>query len=166
MDEATYARIEGNKVVGEAILYMRSRPPNPDGTIGFMVRPEMREWQAWEAYFETNGMHRRLSLMRQQGKSGFMVPAQVPTMFDPSWRYQPTQRDTPRTASEMSVAEREAIVARVISSATFRPKVHGRYAQEDARIDQPSPPVARELTDVERESMARLMRARYREAAE
>lgn len=165
MDSATYSRIENGKVVGEAILYMKSRPPNPDGTIGFIVRRDMREWLAWEAYFETNGMTQQLAFMRTC-KDGYMVPAQLPMQFDPSWRYQPKpQKQGERQSREMTAEERDEVIRRVTTRVHFKPAKAGRYAQEDARVEARPMPVARDLTEAERASMARLLGER-REAAE
>jgi len=81
-----FSRIENGQVAGEAILFMRSRPRNPDGTIGFSVVPETPEWTAWQAYFRSNGMRRQASFMRLRGTAGYMVPCRNPSDFDPSHR--------------------------------------------------------------------------------
>jgi hypothetical protein len=65
---------------------MRSRPRNPDGTVGFCVKPGMPEWDAWRGYFEDNGLRRQLSVMRSRGPNGYMVPCANPRTFDPLWK--------------------------------------------------------------------------------
>lgn len=116
MNDHEYAHIgPDGKVAGEAILYMRERPPNPDGTIGFMVFPHMREWDAWQAYFVSNGMDKRAAFMRSQGDKGYHVPCQLPMQFDRTWKYRPAPpADEPRLSTEMTMEEREAVIRRVL----------------------------------------------------
>jgi hypothetical protein len=116
MNEHEYSHIgPDGKVAGEAILFMKSRPPNADGTIGFMVFPHMREWDAWQAYFVSNGMDTRASFMRSRGDSGYMVPCQLPMQFDPTWKYRPAPKeDGPRLSSEMTQEQREFVIKKVL----------------------------------------------------
>lgn len=86
MTEDEYARIDGGRVEGHAIFFMKSRKPNADGTLGFIVTPELPEWRQWERYFSDNRMHRNLSMMRSRGPAGYMVPHASPQVFDPAWR--------------------------------------------------------------------------------
>lgn len=86
MTEDEYSRIENGQLAGEAILFMRSRPRNADGTIGFTVMPDTPEWTAWQAYFRANNMNRQRNFMRSRGKQGYMVPCRNPSEFDPSFR--------------------------------------------------------------------------------
>ena len=146
---------------------MKARPPGPDGSLGFTLQADTMEARLWFSYLSAIGRPTGLMMERLRAGKGYMVPTQTPMEFDRGWK-PPRLLDVSfdEGPSEMSVAEREAIVARVVSTATFRPKVHGRYAQEDTRIEERSAPVARDLTAGERESMARLLGPRHSEAAE
>ena len=86
MTENEYSRIENGNVEGEAILFMRSRPKNKDGSIGFIIRPDMSEWKAWALYFRANRMHRQLAFMMHRQDQGYMVPCANPSTFDPIYR--------------------------------------------------------------------------------
>ena len=86
MTEDEYSRIENGQMAGEAILFMRSRPKNKDGTIGFIVKPDMPEWKAWSMYFRAHRMHRQHSFMMSRQERGYMVPCANPSTFDPAWR--------------------------------------------------------------------------------
>lgn len=100
MNSHDYARVENGVVVGEAILYMKSRPPNADGTIGFTAFPGTAEGDAWLAYFLGCGMDGRASAMRARAARGYMVPCAYPADFDPNI-------DAVRKAYRERVARRE-----------------------------------------------------------
>jgi len=161
--------IDAGNYPSEALLAMNSKPPNPDGTKGHTLEgSDTMAATLWRAYLSDIGYPTGLMDERLKAGKTYMVPCQSPMTFDPRWK-PPRVSDIrrPRMASEMTLAEREALVARVVNSATFRPKAHGRYAQEDARTEERLPPVARELTDAERDSMARLLNHQpMKEAAE
>lgn len=88
MTEDEYSRVENGQLAGEALLFMRSRPKNPDGTMGFIIRWGMPEWSAWEWYFKANGMRRQLAFMRSRHEAGYMVPCANPAVFDKTFRPQ------------------------------------------------------------------------------
>lgn len=87
MTEDEYSRIENGKLEGQAIFFMKSRKPNPDGTIGHIARPGTQEWDAWQRYFRINGMTRQLAFMNGRGPAGYMVPHADPGVFDPAFRH-------------------------------------------------------------------------------
>jgi hypothetical protein len=120
----------------------------------------------WMAYYRSKGMP--TAFMEQQLRAGkeYTVPCQRPADFDSETRI--SAASMPRQdklASEMSFAERDAIVKRATAGMTFRPTKYGKYAQDDVREQKPQPPVARDLTDAERDSIQRLMGTR-KDAAE
>jgi len=88
MTEDEYSRIEDGKLMGEAILFMKSRKPNPDGTIGYMAKAGTPEWDEWLRYFKWNGMQRQLGFMQSRWTKpdGYMVPHRSPQVFDPAYR--------------------------------------------------------------------------------
>lgn len=125
---ANYSFIDqdGN-VAGEAILFMRSRPPNADGTIGFMAEPGTREWLAWEAYFEQAepdelGVYRQLfpkqlehMRSRAAAKKPYMVPARVPWQFDKTFTADRVKPKLPvKMSKDMTQKERNAMAANVM----------------------------------------------------
>ena len=109
----------------EALLHMKSKPPNADGTIGFTVTPGDIEWRSWQAYFYGKHMDNRASFMRERGIKGYMLPCRNPGDFDPDIaevraEYQRRVKggEVPeevfdKTSSQMTPAEREAAIARV-----------------------------------------------------
>lgn len=168
--EANYAE--------EALLAMKSRPPNIDGTIGFTVHPAMPEWRAWQAYFYGKHMDVRASFMRTRREQGYMVPCRNPGDFDGdiaqvrrTYAQRVKRGEVPeevaeKTSSQMTPAEREVVLAKAKVGVTFKPKLAGRYAQEDVRVEDRPMPTTRDLTEAERASMARMLGEPYREAAE
>lgn len=112
---------------GEAIFHMKSKVPNSDGTIGYMVQPGSPEWRAWDAYFSQTERKRtgqvvprfpvQLAHMRAKGAQNkpFHVPDQLPWLFDET--FSPASVPQPkrdRMSSEMTIEERNRMVARVL----------------------------------------------------
>lgn len=117
---------ESGKVIGLAIVHMRSKPPNDDGTIGFMVEPGTVEWLAWEAYFEQTEVDdfgvirhlfpKQLANMRSRGGSRkpYMVPDRLPWMFDPAFTPDKVKPKPPvKLSRDMTQEERNAMAERV-----------------------------------------------------
>lgn len=109
----------------EAVLHMRSVPPNADGTIGVMLTPDMPEWKAWLAYFWGKRFDPQAAFMQSRGKSGYMVPCRNPADFDPDVGVarqtyaerihvgEVRREDLSRHSSQMTIGEREAVLARL-----------------------------------------------------
>jgi len=124
---ANYAFVdESGKVGGEALLHMRSKPPNEDGTIGFMVEPGTVEWLAWEAYFaqtQTDDIGvvsevfpKQLAHMRSRASSRkpYMVPDRLPWFFDPSFTADKVKpKPLVRLSRDMTQEERNEMAERV-----------------------------------------------------
>jgi hypothetical protein len=168
---------EGN-YADEALLAMKSRPKNEDGTIGVTITPDMPEWNAWQAYFLGKRMDRRASFMRSRGKSGYMVPCRNPGDFDfdvAMARQEYARRirdgeipapDTSRKAHEIPYDERcrmadelKAIFARVAANMDMG-RASSRSITPDRR-EAPPPtkePVKRDMTPAEVASMKRMLR--------
>lgn len=168
INEANYAE--------EALLTMKSRPPNEDGTIGVTITPDMPEWAAWHAYFLGKRMDVRASFM-QTRKAGYMVPCRNPGDFDPEaasvrqeysfrmHRGEIPRPDTSRRAQEIPYEERcrmadelAAIGKRIAAKnrEAFSPR---KSVKTDARDYVPIPPPVepRPLTEAEAASMKRLL---------
>lgn len=118
---------EGN-YAQEALLMMKSVPPNADGTIGFLVMPQMPEWRAWRAYFYGKRMDVRASFMATR-RDGYMVPCRNPADFDHdiakvreeyAFRVHRGEVDaetrTGRLSSEMTPAERQDVLNRLAAA--------------------------------------------------
>lgn len=115
-------RITESNFYEEALIAMKSVPPNSDGMIGFTVTPSMPEWARWQAYFLGKRMDNRAANMRNRGQSGYMVPCRDPGNFDPDIaevRVEYLRRvqvgevprpDTSRRAREIPFQERVAMV--------------------------------------------------------
>lgn len=125
-----YAFIDENgQVAGEAILHMRSKAPNSDGTIGYMAEPGSFEWRAWEAYFSQTELNRKhgtmvqsfpnqLAAMKTKGAQGkpYHVPDQLPWLFDDTFSPASVPKQvSDRKSSDMTAAERDAMVKRVLA---------------------------------------------------
>jgi len=118
---------EGN-YAQEALLMMKSVPPNADGTIGFLVMPQMPEWRAWRAYFYGKRMDTRASFMATR-REGYMVPCRNPADFDHdiakvreeyAFRVHRGEVDaetrTGRLSSEMTPDERQDVLNRLAAA--------------------------------------------------
>ena len=164
--------------VEEGLLKMKSVPPNPDGTLGFMVFPAMPEWKSWLAYFYGKRFDKKASFMRSRGDSGFMVPCRDPAGFDPDigrareeYAFRLHRGEIPddakpgRQAWQMHADEIAELLHTVRTSVQTPPKAH-KYTAPDMR--EPRKEVEpRLLTDKESESIKRLMGLRdEKEAAE
>lgn len=127
---------ERGTVGGLAIVHMRSKRPNDDGTIGFMVEPGTTEWLAWEAYFQQTDVddlgvvHERfpkqLAFMRSRAASRkpYMVPDQLPWMFDPEFK--PSQvKPKPQVvlSRDMTPTERAAFVKKTLADVNSDEKI-------------------------------------------
>ena len=112
--------------ISEALLAMKSLPPNADGTIGMMITEKSPEWRAWRAYFYGKRMDNRASYMHTRREAGYMVPCKSPADFDPdieavrkeyAWRVHRGEVDeetrTGRLSSEMTPAERQDVLNRL-----------------------------------------------------
>lgn len=171
----------------EALLAMKSRPPNADGTIGCTIFPDMPEWNAWQAYFLGKHMDRRASFMRSRGRSGYVVPCRNPGDFDFDvaearkeyalrvHRGDIPKPDTSRKAHEIPYDERCEMADRLkaLFERVARNMDMGRAMGRTARDyrDAPPPPkevVPRPMTDAEVASMKRLLgvKPEHKEAAE
>ena len=110
----TGSRITADNYEAEGLLFMYSRARNPDGTIGYTVKPhDQTEWADWQDYFISMGMDRKASLMRTMAVNGFMVPAKHPTQFDAAYRRTRAAKPRDRMPSEMTLEEREQIAERL-----------------------------------------------------
>lgn len=170
------SRITEANYADEALLTMKSRPPNEDGTIGVTIRPDMPEWNVWQSYFLGKRMDGRASFMRTRGKSGYMVPCRNPADFDPDiaevrqeysfrmHRGEIPQPDRSRNWNEIPEHERAQMaetlkelgkrIAAKNKEAFSKPK----YATSDARDYIPQKVVEpRPLTEAEAASMKRLL---------
>jgi hypothetical protein len=120
MTEDEFSRIENGAIAGEAILFMRSQPKNPDGTIGFIAKVDQSDAAAteafwrWWSYFRSNGMARQLAVLESRAENGYMVPHADPRVFDPNWRPVRLDRKEPaKLASQMTREERQRVIERV-----------------------------------------------------
>lgn len=117
---------EKGELSGEAILHMKRRAPNPDGSIGYMAEPGTREWLAWEGYFaqleaDDDGFLRprfpkQLAHMqtRASQRMAYMVPDQLPWNFDPSFTPDKVKpKPYQKQSKDMTPQERTAMVTRV-----------------------------------------------------
>lgn len=160
--EANYAE--------EALLSMKSRLPNPDGTIGVTVTDLSPAWMPWLCYFLGKRMDRRASFMRSRARDGYMVPTESPAEFDPTgisaardeFAYrlrngEITNPARPGMPAEMTASERDAIAERAKAAVQFKPQKSAKYTAPDPREAQPKLPEPRELTEAEANSMRRLM---------
>ena len=147
MKPEEYARIEKGKIAGDALLFMLSKAPNADGTIGYVAMKDSDEWRDWQQYFIKNGMHHRASLMRTLQK--FMVPCADPRKFDTDYR---ALKPLPDKTWFMSAEEREKLATRLVASLTApRSKKSPTWRPEENPM-----PEARNFTKEELASWARL----------
>lgn len=147
MKPEEYARIEKEKLTGDAILFMRSKAPNADGTIGYVAIRDSDEWRDWQQYFIKNGMHKRASLMRTLRQ--FTVPCADPRKFDTDYR---ALKPLPDKTFTMSAEEREKLATRLVASLTApRQKKSPTWRPEENPM-----PEARNFTKEELASWARL----------
>ncbi len=123
IDGKNYAFIdEKGAIGGEAIIYMRSQVPGPDGTIGYMVEPGTEEWQAWETYFDqtehdalgvvTDVFPKQRAMFRLHGqqRKPYMVPAALPWMFDAEYSMVPVKaKPKARMSKDMTPSEIDAL---------------------------------------------------------
>lgn len=162
--------------IEEGLLKMKSVPPNPDGTIGVMLMPDMPEWKTWLAYFYGKRMDKKAAFMRSRREKGYMVPCRNPADFDSDigkareeYAYRLHMGEIPddakpgRMSWEMSSDEIEELTHLVRTSVKTPPKAH-KYTAPDMR-EQHKPLEARPLTDAEAESMKRLLGIREQKAA-
>ena len=98
----------------EALICAKSRPPNPDGTIGFELLPNTMAARLWEAYFVHRHIPHGVMMERHRAGKSYFVPCQMPQEFDPLWRV-PRLSDVKRhkISSEMSEAERAEVLYRL-----------------------------------------------------
>jgi hypothetical protein len=162
---------EGN-YADEALLAMKSRPPNADGTIGVTIKPDMPEWNAWQAYFLGKRMDNRASFMRSRGKAGYMVPCRNPGDFDYEvgaarqeyalrvHRGEVPKPDTSRHSREIPFSERDAMAAAARLAEVLKPDLRRRVARNDARdfVPPAAPVEPRPLSPSEVASMKRMLR--------
>lgn len=132
---------ESGSVCGLAIVHMRSKPPNEDGTIGFMVEPGTTEWLAWEAYFEQTDVddmgivHERfpkqLAFMRSRAasKKAYMVPDQLPWMFDPEFKPSQVKPKPQVVLSRDMTPEQRAVFVRKTLAEVRSPERERDYAK-------------------------------------
>lgn len=84
--EDSYSRIEGERVVGYAIDFMKIHKGG-DGDLGIVVRRgdgkvEDADWLAWLGFFQRQGLRRQLALLRSRAKEGYVVPCHSPAQFE------------------------------------------------------------------------------------
>lgn len=119
---------EGGKVGGQAVIHMRSKPPNDDGTIGYMAEPGTVEWLAWEAYFEQSKVDdlgiirpvfpKQLAFMRARAASRkpYHVPSRLPWLFDPTFTPDKVKPKPPvKLSRDMTPEERTSMAERVLA---------------------------------------------------
>lgn len=135
---------------------LRAMPKNPDGTKGYFLTSATPEFWEWVDFFERNRMPFRARYLRGQHEAGAYLPALSPCDVDAGFmpRLKPSAR-----APEVSAEDRRRLAETVKRSFAGIPRARGRFEGEDARAQEaPRLPEARELTDAERASMAKLMR--------
>lgn len=112
----------------------------------------------WMAYYRAKGMPTAFMEERLRAGKAYTVPCQRPADFDPEARISAANMPRPgRMSSDMRLEEREALVARATAGMTFKPQRTGRYAQEDARVEERKMPEPRDLTEAEADSMRRML---------
>jgi hypothetical protein len=125
----------------EALLDMKRRPPNADGTIGFTMTPADIEWRSWLAYFYGKHMDHRAHFMRERGSRGYMVPCRNPGDFDPDIaevraEYQRRVRggEVPEDVVDgpSSPEKRAAVLARLAKSHPMLARFAGEAMQDAA----------------------------------
>lgn len=130
----------------EALLFMKSNPPGPNGEIGYIATKESDEWRDWHQYFCKNGMSTTASLMRTLQK--FTVPCANPRDFDIDYKFPRPQPDRTRF---MSAGEREKLARRLVESLTAP-----RAKSPTWRPEENPMPTPRTLTEADLESLRRL----------
>jgi hypothetical protein len=131
----------------DAMLFMRSKAPGPDGQIDYVAKKDSDEWRDWHQYFIKNGMHKKASLMRTLQQ--FMVPCADPREFDMDYR---ALKPLPDKTFTMSAEEREKLATRLVASLTApRQKKSPTWKPEENPM-----PEARNFTKEELASWARL----------
>lgn len=145
---------------GEASLtILRALPKNPDGTVGAYLTGANPDFWDWVEFFEAANMPFRAGYYRAQAEKGAYFVAPSPCHVDAA--FVPRGRARPRPVNDLSADERDRLAERVKASWQAVPKGRrGRYAQEDARVEQHPLPEARELTESEVESLCWLIGAR------
>ena len=112
----------------------------------------------WIAYYRALGMSTAVMEERLRAGRPYTVPCQRPADFDPDTRITAAHMPRPeRMAADMTPAERDALVTKAVKASAMPGKPGGRYAQEDARLEQRPLPQARDLTEAEADSMRRLL---------
>jgi len=106
--------INATNYLQEALITAKSRPPNPDGTIGYEVLPGSLAARLWEAYFNHRHIPHGVMMERLRAGKSYWVACQQPQDFDPAWRV-PRLSDVKRNklSSEMSEAERAEVLYRL-----------------------------------------------------
>jgi hypothetical protein len=145
----------------EALVFMRSNSSGADQPIGYVAKKDSDEWRDWHQYFMKNGMQKKASLMRTLQQ--FMVPCADPREFDMDYR---ALKPPPDKTWFMSAEEREKLAQKLVASLTApRQKKYPTWKPEENPM-----PEARDLTESERQSLARLVKipsmSGYEEAAE
>lgn len=131
----------------EALLFMKSNVPGPNGEIGYIAVKESDEWRDWHQYFCKNGMSTTASLMKTLQK--FTVPCANPRDFDMDYKF---PRPHPDKTWFMSAGERENLARRLVESLTAPRSKSPTWKPEENPI-----PTPRNLTGAELESLARLV---------
>lgn len=112
----------------------------------------------WLAYYRALDMPTAFMEERLRAGRPYTVPCQRPADFDPETRITAAlMPKRERLASEMSLEERQALVEGVVKAARPDQGPRGRYAQEDARVEERPLPQPRDLTAGEADSMRRLI---------
>lgn len=62
-------------------MFVKNRPHDPNN-FGFVLKPDMPEWDQWLRYFASKGLDAQLSFMRSRWANGYAVPCRRPEDFD------------------------------------------------------------------------------------
>lgn len=127
IDGTNYSFIDEKGLVGgEAMLFMKSQPLGPDGTIGVMIEPGTFEWLAWETYFAQTDhdefgvlvdrfpKQRQMLATHSAQRKHYMVPAQLPWVFDATFSQDSLRpKAKPRMSKDMTPAQVQDMLDRI-----------------------------------------------------
>jgi len=139
-----------------ALEALKGMPANPDGTRGYFLTGTMPEFWQWVEFFEVNRMPFRASYCRGKAEAGTYFVALSPMDFDAGFQPRAKRR---APLEKLSDYDRARIVERVVGASRPPRPVRGRYAREDARVEQRPLPDVRPMTEAEAASLAKMLGA-------